>query len=126
MDDDLDRMSREQLIAEVKKLRGGIRAHRDSTGHELCWHDPALWACCQSERTPCPPSQHGQSSSATASSIGSPWRSTCRTPRALASRFSVDSAGNSARGGGGEEVRHGETSCTGAQRDRATRAEAAA
>jgi hypothetical protein len=43
MDSDLDAMSREQLIAEVRKLRNGIRAHRDSTGHDLCWHHPALW-----------------------------------------------------------------------------------
>lgn len=43
MDDDLDPLSREQLITEVKRLRQGIRAHRDSTGHELCWHHPDLW-----------------------------------------------------------------------------------
>lgn len=43
MDDDLDTTSREDLIAEVKRLRAGIRAHRDSTGHELCWHHPQLW-----------------------------------------------------------------------------------
>ena len=43
MDEDLEAMSREQLIAEVRRLRAGIRAHRDSTGHELCWHHPALW-----------------------------------------------------------------------------------
>src|SRR5215510_7465447 len=43
MDQDLAMMSRDQLIAEVKKLRAGIRAHRDSTGHDLCWHHPALW-----------------------------------------------------------------------------------
>jgi len=43
MDTDLSDMSREQLIAEVTKLRTAIRAHRDSTGHELCWHHPALW-----------------------------------------------------------------------------------
>lgn len=43
MDEDLDRMSREELIAEARKLRQGIRAHRDSTGQELCWHHPALW-----------------------------------------------------------------------------------
>jgi hypothetical protein len=43
MDDDLDGLSREELIAEVKRLRAGIRAHRDSTGHELCWHHPQLW-----------------------------------------------------------------------------------
>jgi hypothetical protein len=44
MDDDLDPMSREDLIAEVKRLRAGIRAHRDSTGHDLCWHHPDLWS----------------------------------------------------------------------------------
>ena len=43
MDDDLDTLSREDLVAEVKKLRAGIRAHRDSTAHELCWHHPQLW-----------------------------------------------------------------------------------
>ena len=43
MDEDLDRLSREALIAEVKRLRQGIREHRDSSGHELCWHHPALW-----------------------------------------------------------------------------------
>ena len=43
MDDDLSSMSREQLIAEVGKLRAAIRAHRDSSGHALCWHHPALW-----------------------------------------------------------------------------------
>ena len=44
MDDDLEQMSREQLVEEVKRLRRGIREHRDSSGHELCWHHPALWA----------------------------------------------------------------------------------
>ena len=43
MDTDLDRMSREDLVAEVRKLREGIRKHRDSTKHELCWHHPQLW-----------------------------------------------------------------------------------
>ena len=43
MDDDLETLGREQLVAEVKRLRAGIRAHRDSTGHELCWHHPQLW-----------------------------------------------------------------------------------
>ena len=44
MDEDLDALSREQLIAEVGRLRAGIRQHRDSTGHDLCWHHPQLWA----------------------------------------------------------------------------------
>ncbi|RWC64378.1 hypothetical protein [Mesorhizobium sp.] len=43
MDDDLLTFDRDALIAEVKKLRAGIRQHRDSTGHELCWHHPDLW-----------------------------------------------------------------------------------
>jgi hypothetical protein len=43
MDDDLAEMPREQLVDEVKRLRAGIRAHRDSTGHDLCWHHPQLW-----------------------------------------------------------------------------------
>lgn len=44
MDADLDTLSREQLITEVRRLRDGIRAHRDSTGHGLCWHHPRLWS----------------------------------------------------------------------------------
>ncbi len=44
MDDDLEARSREQLIAEIKMLRAAIRRHRDSTGHDLCWHHPALWS----------------------------------------------------------------------------------
>jgi hypothetical protein len=43
MDTDLDSMSRDQLIAEVRRLRAAIREHRDASGHALCWHHPALW-----------------------------------------------------------------------------------
>ncbi|HZX87825.1 MAG TPA: hypothetical protein VFF19_29905 [Reyranella sp.] len=43
MDEDLERLSREALVAEVKRLRQGIREHRDSSGHDLCWHHPQLW-----------------------------------------------------------------------------------
>ena len=43
MDDDLNALTREQLLAEVRKLRAAIRVHRDESGHELCWHQPALW-----------------------------------------------------------------------------------
>lgn len=43
MDEDLKDFSREQLIDEVKRLRTGIREHRDSSGHDLCWHHPQLW-----------------------------------------------------------------------------------
>jgi hypothetical protein len=43
MDDDLEGLSRAELVAEIKRLRAGIRSHRDSTGHDLCWHHPELW-----------------------------------------------------------------------------------
>ena len=44
MDEDIGQMTREQLVAEVGRLREGIRRHRDSTKHELCWHHPDLWS----------------------------------------------------------------------------------
>jgi hypothetical protein len=44
MDEELQLMSKDQLIEEIKKLRMGIREHRDSTGHNLCWHHPKLWS----------------------------------------------------------------------------------
>ena len=43
LDADLDPMNREQLIDEVRRLRAGIREHRDSSGMSLCWHHPRLW-----------------------------------------------------------------------------------
>jgi hypothetical protein len=43
MDEDLETKSRDALIAEVKRLRAGIRAHRDSSAQDLCWHHPQLW-----------------------------------------------------------------------------------
>jgi hypothetical protein len=43
MDEDLKALSRDELMEEVRRLRAGIRAHRDSSGHELCWHHPQLW-----------------------------------------------------------------------------------
>lgn len=54
MDDDLAQMSKEQLIAEAKRLRNGIRAHRDSSEHELCWHHPALWGLLPEKTDPIP------------------------------------------------------------------------
>jgi hypothetical protein len=54
VDDDVEGMSREELIGEVKKLRDGIRKHRDSTGHELCWHHPALWGLLPDATDPVP------------------------------------------------------------------------
>ena len=43
MDEDLAHLTRDELIAEILRLRAGIRAHRDSSGHDLCWHHPELW-----------------------------------------------------------------------------------
>ena len=54
MDDDLASMSREQLVEEVKRLRVGIRAHRDSSLHELCWHHPQLWGLLPERTDPQP------------------------------------------------------------------------
>jgi hypothetical protein len=54
MDEDLNQMTREQLIDEIKRLRQGIRVHRDSTGHELCWHHPALWGLLPEKQDPMP------------------------------------------------------------------------
>jgi hypothetical protein len=54
MDEDLEGMEREQLIIEIKKLRAGIREHRDSTGHELCWHHPRLWGLLPEKIDPLP------------------------------------------------------------------------
>ena len=53
-DTDLDAMTREQLVAEVRRLRDGIRAHRDSSGHDLCWHQPALWGLLPETTDPVP------------------------------------------------------------------------
>jgi len=54
MDTDLDQMSREELITEVRRLRQGIREHRDSSGQELCWHHPALWGLLPDATDPVP------------------------------------------------------------------------
>jgi hypothetical protein len=54
MDDDLEALDRNALIAEVRRLRAGIRAHRDSTGQELCWHHPQLWDLLPERTDPLP------------------------------------------------------------------------
>jgi len=51
-DSDLEALTRDQLVAEVKRLRAGIRTHRDSTGHDLCWHHPDLWGLLPERVTP--------------------------------------------------------------------------
>ena len=52
MDEDIERLTREELILEIKRLRAGIRAHRDSSKHELCWHHPQLWNLLPEQITP--------------------------------------------------------------------------
>ena len=42
-DGHLAQLSKDELIAEVIRLRDGIRVHRASSGHDLCWHHPQLW-----------------------------------------------------------------------------------
>jgi hypothetical protein len=54
MDDDLEAMSRAELVAEVRRLRRGIREHRDASGHDLCWHHPALWGLLPERTDPLP------------------------------------------------------------------------
>ena len=54
MDEDLQAMTREQLIEEAIRLRNGIRAHRDSSGHDLCWHHPDLWSLLPEKTDPVP------------------------------------------------------------------------
>ena len=54
MDEDLDRLTQAELIAEARKLRAGIRKHRDSTLHELCWHHPDLWGLLPEKTDPQP------------------------------------------------------------------------
>ena len=54
MDEDLQSMTREQLTDEVRKLRQGIREHRDSSLHELCWHHPQLWGLLPERTDPQP------------------------------------------------------------------------
>ena len=54
MDDDLATMSRDELAVEVRRLRQGIRAHRDSSSHDLCWHHPQLWGLLPERTDPVP------------------------------------------------------------------------
>ncbi len=54
MDTDVEAMSHEELIEEVKRLRAGIRVHRDRSAHALCWHHPALWGLLPEQTYPLP------------------------------------------------------------------------
>ena len=54
MDDDLRDRSHDELVEEVIRLRNGIREHRDSSGHALCWHHPRLWGLLPESTDPIP------------------------------------------------------------------------
>lgn len=54
IDDDINNMTREELIEEIKKLRAGIRNHRDNKGHNLCWFVPELWGLLPDKIEPSP------------------------------------------------------------------------
>ena len=54
MDEDVEKLDRDALVAEVKRLRAGIREHRDSSGQELCWHHPKLWGLLPERTDPVP------------------------------------------------------------------------
>jgi hypothetical protein len=54
IDEDLRSMTRQELAEEVIRLRNGIREHRDSTLHELCWHHPQLWGLLPEKTDPLP------------------------------------------------------------------------
>lgn len=53
-DEDLGSLSHEELVREVIRLRDGIRRHRDSSGHDLCWHHPDLWGLLPESTDPLP------------------------------------------------------------------------
>jgi hypothetical protein len=54
VDDDLTALTRDELMAEVKRLRAGIRQHRDASLHDLCWHHPGLWGLLPERSDPLP------------------------------------------------------------------------
>ena len=54
MDEDLQSMSSAELVAEIVRLRAAIRTHRDSSGQDLCWHQPDLWALLPDSYGPVP------------------------------------------------------------------------
>lgn len=58
-DEDVATMDLASLKQEVRKLRAGIRQHRDATGHNLCWYVPELWDLLPEKVRPSPevPSQ---------------------------------------------------------------------
>ena len=81
MDDDLPNLSKDELIAEVKRLRAGVREHRDASGHGLCWHHPQLWGLLPKAISPHIAVPRGRNSCAAASSIANRWIASFRMRR---------------------------------------------
>jgi hypothetical protein len=52
LDAGLESLDRSGLVAEIRRLRAGIRRHRDSSGHDLCWHHPELWGLLPEQTEP--------------------------------------------------------------------------
>jgi hypothetical protein len=52
LDADLETLDRAGLVAEIRRLRAGIRRHRGSSGHDLCWHHPELWGLLPEQMEP--------------------------------------------------------------------------
>ena len=77
MDDDLEAFSRDQLVAEVKRLRTAIREHRDSSLHELCWHHPKCGDSCPKSPIRSPSFPSGRSFCAGVFVIANLWTSSC-------------------------------------------------
>jgi len=66
MDTDLELKIREELIGEARRLRGGIRAHRDSTVPASAGIIPSSGVCFPSGAIRCRPCRSGPSSCRTA------------------------------------------------------------
>lgn len=47
-------MTRDQLVAKARRRRARTRAPRNSTGHVLCWHHPALRGLLRERTDPLP------------------------------------------------------------------------
>jgi hypothetical protein len=52
MDEDLETMSRDELLIAARRMRAAIREHRDQSGHGLCWHHPQMWSLLPDQTEP--------------------------------------------------------------------------
>jgi hypothetical protein len=81
-DKDLDAMDHATLLAAARAMRQAIRTHRDSSGHELCWHHPDMWALLPDAPIGGQVVPDGLNSCAAASAIASLWISNWQRRRA--------------------------------------------